>query len=139
MIVAGGNRGGSPNDTLVFATTAPARNQASLQKEGLNRIRVVPNPYYSRSSYELSNFNRIIKFINMPEQATVRIYDLSGHLIRTLRKTDATTSILEWDIQNENRLPIASGIYVYHVEVPGAGSTVGRLIVFMEKERLQNF
>ena len=118
---------------------SPARNQASLQREGLNRIRVVPNPYYSRSSYELSNFNRIIKFINMPEQATVRIYDLSGHLIRTLRKTDATTSILEWDIQNENRLPIASGIYVYHVEVPGAGSTVGRLIVFMEKERLQNF
>ena len=111
----------------------------ALQKSKLDKIRVVPNPYYSRSSYELSTFNKIIKFINMPEQATVRIYDLSGHLIRTLQKTDQASSILEWDIQNENRLPIASGVYVFHVDVPGAGSTVGRLVVFMEKERLQNF
>src|SRR6185436_18901175 len=98
----------------------------------------VANPYYARSSYELSGFNRIIKFMNMPEQATVKIYNLSGHLIRTLRKTDQSSSILEWDVQNENRLPIASGVYIYHVDVPGAGSTIGRLVVFMEKEQLSN-
>jgi hypothetical protein len=139
IIQEGGNQTGTPNDTLVFNTSAPAQNLTSLQKSKLDRIRVVPNPYYSRSSYELSGFNRIIKFMNMPEQATVRIYDLAGHLVRTLRKTDQATSILEWDIQNENRLPVASGIYIYHVDVPGAGSTVGRLVVFMEKEQLQNF
>jgi hypothetical protein len=137
--LAGGNRKGTPNDTLVFTSSAPARNQTSLQKAGLARIRVVPNPYYSRSSYELSSFNRIIKFMNMPEQATVRIYDLAGHLVRTLEKTDATSSILQWDVTNENRLPVASGIYVYQVDVPKAGSTVGRLVVFMEKEQLRNY
>ena len=139
IIAAGGNVKGTSNDTLVFTTSAPARNQLALQKERLDRIRVVPNPYYSRSSFELSPFNRIIKFMNMPEQAKVRIYDLAGHLIRTLEKTDASSSILQWDITNENRLPVASGIYVYHVEVPNVGSTVGKLIVFMEKERLQNY
>jgi len=139
IMVAGGNRRGTTNDTLVVATTAPPRNLVALQQAALNKIRVVPNPYYSRSSYELSSFNRIIKFINMPETATIRIYDLAGHLVRTLRKTDQASSIIEWDVQNENRLPVASGIYVYHVDVPGAGSTVGRLVVFMEKERLVNF
>ena len=99
---------------------------------------MVPNPYYSRSTYELSSFNRIIKFVNMPERATVRIYDLSGHLIRTLQKTDASSSILQWDVSNENQLPVASGIYIYQIDVPNAGSTIGRLVVFMEKERLQN-
>jgi hypothetical protein len=139
IVVSGGDRHGTPNDTLVFTTSAPAKNVTSLQKQNLDRVRVVPNPYYARSSYELSGFNRIIKFMNMPEQATVKIYNLSGHLIRTLRKTDQSSSILEWDVQNENRLPIASGVYIYHVDVPGAGSTIGRLVVFMEKEQLSNF
>ena len=138
IIVDSGNRPGTSNDTLVFTTQSPARNQVALQKSGLDRIRVVPNPYYSRSTYELSAFNRIIKFVNMPEQAMVRIYDLSGHLVRTLRKTDASSSILQWDVSNENRLPVASGIYIYQIDVPNAGSTTGRLVVFMEKERLQN-
>jgi hypothetical protein len=139
VIQAGGNRTGTANDTLVFTTAQPARGVVALQQSKLDNIRVVPNPYYSRSSYELSPFNRIIKFINMPEAATVRIYDLAGHLVRTLQKTDPNSSILEWDIQNSNRLPVASGVYVYHVEVPGAGNTVGRLVVFMEKERLSTF
>jgi hypothetical protein len=36
-------------------------------------------------------------------------------------------------------LPVGSGVYVYHVEVPNVGDTVGRLVVFMEKERLNDF
>ena len=34
---------------------------------------------------------------------------------------------------------IGSGVYIYHVDAPGAGSTFGRMVVFMEKERLNNF
>jgi hypothetical protein len=99
----------------------------------------VPNPYYAHSAYELSSLNRIIKFVNMPEAATVRIYNLAGDLVRTLRKENSPSSILEWDLLTENRLPVASGVYVYHVEVPGAGQTIGKLVVFVEKERLSNF
>jgi hypothetical protein len=129
----------STNDSLVFTTTAPARGLTDLQQARKDAIRVVPNPYYARSTYELSPFNRIVKFMNMPETATVRIFNLAGQLVRTLRKTDAVSSILEWDLENENRLPVASGVYVYHVDIPGAGSTTGRLVVFMEKERLLTF
>lgn len=134
-----GDQPGTSNDTLVFTTQAPARGVTALQQDGLNRIRAVPNPYYARSTYELSPFNRIVKFMNMPGQATVRIFNLSGQLVRTIKKTDETSSIVEWDLENENRLPVASGVYVFHIEVPGAGSTTGRLVVFMEKERLLTF
>ena len=75
----------------------------------------------------------------MPETATIKIFNLAGDLVRTLRKTDASSSIIEWDLLTENRLPVASGVYVYHIDVPGAGSTMGKLVVFMEKERLSNF
>ena len=81
----------------------------------------------------------ISKTVNLPETATIRIFSLSGQLVRTLHKTDPTSSMLDWDLQNENQLPVASGVYVYHVEAPGAGESIGRLVVFMEKERLNNF
>jgi len=128
-----------PNDVYAFNTSKLVRGNAELAKQGMDRIRVVPNPYYNRSRYELSQFNRIVRFINMPERATVRIYSLSGQLIRTLEKTDPTNSVLNWDVQTENRLPVASGVYVYHVDAPGVGTIVGRLVVFMEKERLNTF
>ena len=128
-----------PNDVYVFNTSKLVRGNAALAKQGLDRIRVVPNPYYNRSSYELSQFNRVMRFINLPERATVKIFSLSGQLVRTLEKTDPTVSVLNWDLQTENRLPVASGVYVYHVDAPGVGTIFGRLVVFMEKERLNTF
>jgi hypothetical protein len=127
------------NDVYDFCTSPLVRSNASLEKSALDRIRVVPNPYYMRSAYELNQFSRIVRFVNLPENATVRIFNLAGHLVRTLRKTDVTTSILQWDLQTERQLPVGSGIYIYHVDVPGVGSTVGRIAVFMERERLNNF
>ena len=130
---------GTPNDTIRFGTRTLVRGNAALARTGLDRIRVVPNPYYNRSRYELSQFSRVMRFINLPEIATVRIFSLSGQLVRILRKTDPTVSQLDWDLQTENRLPVASGVYVYHVEAPGVGTIFGRLVVFMEKERLNTF
>jgi hypothetical protein len=139
FVIMVGDRPATPNDTLVFTTSKAVSGDPTLQRANLNRIRAVPNPYYAHSAYELSSLNRVMKFVNMPEQATVRIYNLAGELIRTLRKTDAASSILEWDLLTENRLPVASGVYVYHVDVKGAGQTFGKLVVFVEKERLSNF
>jgi hypothetical protein len=60
-------------------------------------------------------------------------------MVRTLRKTDATNSVYTWDVETENGLPVASGVYVYHIDAPGVGTTYGRLVVFMEKERLNTY
>jgi hypothetical protein len=133
-----GNVVATSNDTLRFTTSGPLKNQVALQKAGLDKIRVVPNPYYAHSTYELSSLNRVVKFINLPETATIRIYNLAGDLVQTLHKTDQSSSLLEWDLLTTNRLPVASGVYVYHIEVPGAGSTTGKMVIFMEKERLSN-
>lgn len=127
------------NDVYVFSTSALAQNNSALAKANLNRVRAVPNPYYAHSAYELNQFSRKIRFVNMPEQCTVRIFNLSGQLVRTLRKTDASTSILEWDVETESALPVGSGVYIFHVEAPNVGEYVGRMVVFMEKERLNSF
>ena len=68
----------------------------------------------------------------------MRIYNLAGDLVRTLQKSD-TSSMLTWDLETSNGLPVASGIYVFHVDAPNVGSKVGKVAIFMEKERLNNF
>jgi hypothetical protein len=127
------------NDIYDISTTQLARGNTSVATGKLSAIRVVPNPYYNRSTYELNQFARVVRFMNMPEQATVRIFNLSGQLVRTLQKTNTTSSILDWDLLTSSQLPVASGIYIYHVEAPGVGTTFGRMVVFMEAERLNNF
>ncbi len=127
-----------PNDEFVFGTTAIQRGNTALAKSKLNMVRAVPNPYYAHSRYELNQFNRVVRFTNLPERCTIRLFNLSGELVRTLEKTDGNTSILDWDLLTENRLPVASGVYIYHVDSPGVGSTYGRLVVLMEKERLNS-
>ena len=128
-----------PNDVYSFNTSALVRGNSALAKGRLDAIRVVPNPYYSRSRYELSQFNRIVRFMNLPETCTIRIFNLAGDLVRTLHKTDITSSVLTWDLETENQLPVGSGVYIYHIDAGASGSTFGRMVVFMEKERLNNF
>jgi hypothetical protein len=130
---------GKPNDVFSFQTTAPTLDNSALARANLSKIRVVPNPYYTRSSYELNQFARQIRFMNLPATCTIRIFDLAGDLVRTLHKDDASTSLLTWDVNTESALPVASGVYIYQVDAPGVGQTHGRMIVFMEKERLNNF
>jgi hypothetical protein len=101
-------------------------------------VRAVPNPYYAHSAYEQNQFSRKIRFLNCPAQCTIRIYNLAGQLVRTLTKNDPTTSVVEWDVQTANDLPVGSGIYIAHVDSP-AGASIVRVVVFMEKERLNNF
>jgi hypothetical protein len=118
------------NDVFQFDTTPLVRNDLGAARGGLDDIRVVPNPYRYESRYDRPG-GRVVRFINMPEQAVVRIFNLGGGRVRTLVKSDPG-SVLEWDLLTEHGKRLASGIYVYYIEVPGNVGTVhGRLAVLV--------
>lgn len=60
----------------------------------------------------------------MPEKATIKIYTLDGALVKTINKNDTKTTFVDWDIKNEKGIPIASGMYLVHVNIPDVGETV---------------
>ncbi len=130
------NNPSDSNDIFSFTTPKIIFDNKELAESKLEDIRVVPNPYFGHSSYEITQFNRIIKFINLPEKCKIRIFNLAGVLIRTLEKDDPSTSIATWDVLTENRLTPASGIYIYHIEAEGIGQITGKMAIFVEKERL---
>jgi hypothetical protein len=127
-------------DVYEFLYPLPGQMVGSEVDNDLSRIRAVPNPYLTHSAYETSQFNRMVKFTHLPNvRVTVRIFNLAGDLVRTLVRTDVTQAELTWDLLNENQLPVASGVYIYHVDAPGVGSTVGRMAVFLEREKINFF
>lgn len=120
------------------ASYEPSFSQASAAAD-INLIQAVPNPYFGANAYERNQLNRIMRFTNLPTQATLRIFNLAGQLIRTLRKDDATSTTADWDLQNESSIPVSSGMYIVHVDIPGIGTKVLKVAVIMSEERLDNF
>ncbi len=120
------------------ATKASATD--SYKNEILEAISVVPNPYYSYSTYEtLSQLETKVRFINVPANSVISIYTVDGTLVRRLGPTPASTTTYDWDLHNHNGIPIAGGMYLIHVEVPNIGERVIKWFGTMRPVDLNSF
>jgi len=99
------------------------KSQTSLLKSALEEVNVVPNPYYSQSGYEFDQLDNTVKFTNLPENCTITIYNTNGTLIRRYFKA-SPDKYLDWDLTNQVGVPIASGVYIIHIEVPNVGERI---------------
>jgi hypothetical protein len=120
-------------DSFTFTTSAA---MYSATEGGLDAINVVPNPFYLRGPYDPAIGNYQIQFTHLPEACTITIYNLAGDYIAEIDKNDASP-FANWNLQSENRIPVASGIYIYVVDAPGFGQKIGKMAVFYEQEVLR--
>ncbi len=121
---------------MTFSYTEPAPVQSTaLGQQSINKITVFPNPYYCINSAETSRFNKFVTFTNMPPAATVRIFNLAGQLCVTLQKNDPST-FFQWNLLNKVNYPVASGMYIAYIEVPGVGTKVLKMAIIQEQELL---
>ena len=127
-----------PLYTFSTEDVATRVNEVTVLEEMLEEISVVPNPYYAYSQYETNKLDNRVKIVNLPEVCTVRIYNLSGTLIRTYDKADPLTYV-DWDLKNEANVPIAGGVYIIHVDVPGVGQAIRKWFGVMRPVDLDNF
>jgi hypothetical protein len=111
----------------------------AAEDDDLTRVHTVPDPYYVTSGFETTTTDKVIRFVNLPTQAIIRIYSSSGVLVRVLTHnslqrgaSDQDVTVLggeeTWDVRNRNNQVVASGVYFYHIEAGGA-RRVGRFTV----------
>lgn len=110
----------------------------SVLDDNLEKINIVPNPYYAISEYETSAIDNVAKLINLPENCNIKIYNMSGTLVRSYNKSDPT-NYLDWDLKNSVGIPIASGVYIIHIEVPNVGEKILKWFGVMRPVDLNNF
>ncbi len=102
---------------------------AEATSTDLQRVHTVPDPYYVTSGFEQGTDNKIIKFVNLPANAIIRIYSSSGVLVALMEHNSTTFGGDEtWNVRNRNNQVVASGVYFYHVEA-GNARRVGRFTV----------
>ena len=129
----------------------PAPN--STENDGSN-VYVVPNPYIGGSSFDGRRENddkgdksKRIWFVNLPQRANVKIFNLSGDLIDQFRHEGAyeediitvskagslgitAESIHAWDLLSENNQIIAPGVYLFSVKNLKTGDVnVGKFVL----------
>lgn len=116
----------------VGSNTIQVVPHASISTSSLSEVKVVPNPYVVASGWE-QNDEKQIQFTHLPVEATIRILNTSGELVKTIHHNSNNAiapCIAIWNLKNENQQLVAPGLYFYHVESPN-GSTSGKFIVVL--------
>ncbi len=125
-----------PMYTFNTNSISTSMNNTAQATTDLDKINVVPNPYFAYDDYERNQLDNRIKIVNLPSKCLVTIFDMSGTVIRQFNvdksgitlprgstaglNTDAKTS-LDWDLKNFAGIPIAGGVYLIHVKADGLG------------------
>jgi hypothetical protein len=118
-----------PGLRLVATVRAPAVVDDTLEVD-LTLVHTVPDPYYVTTALEATANDKTLQIVNLPNQAIVRIYSVSGILVQILEHNDpAGGGTVEWDLRNRNNQVVASGVYFYHVETATGQQVTGRFTV----------
>ena len=98
-----------------------AQTNVTLVSAGYGSILVLPNPWRANQPN-----GRQITFDHLPDNATVKIFTVSGHLVKT-PPTFSNKAI--WDLTTNSGDLAASGLYIYLVKTPDGQSTHGKLAI----------
>lgn len=96
----------------------------SSHKADLSEVFAYPNPAIRHEQFDG------IRFANLTQQATIKVYNVSGRYVNTIEEKDGDGGV-EWDLRDVERKRLKPGIYIYHVttEEEGVEEFVGKLSV----------
>jgi hypothetical protein len=126
--------------TFKFSTSeiSSKKQNAEASKSALDKINIVPNPYYGHSEYEHTQLENYVKITNLPERCIITIFTPSGNVVRQFNK-DNSDAFLQWDLKNSYNISISSGMYIIHINVPGTGEKIIKWFGSMRPVDLNSF
>ena len=124
-------------DFLAFEINTYDSLDVDSLKNTMKNIKVVPNPYVATNvmepavSNQFLNQRRRLLFTNIPAQATIKIFTVSGILVDEISVNNPSErGTIHWDMLTREGLEIAAGMYIYHVEAAATGDQkIGKFAV----------
>ena len=104
-------------------------------KVDLDLVRVVPNPYRGSNVMEPNvrqglHQRRRLMFTHIPAQCKITIFTVNGYKVKEMFVENAPSDgKVIWDMQSDEGLQIAYGLYIYKVDAPGVGEKIGKFAV----------
>ncbi len=125
------------DDYLTFTINSYDDIDADSLAKTMDNIRVVPNPYVATNvmepavSNQFLNQRRSLMFTNVPAQALIKIFTISGVLVDEISINNSPEKgIVHWDMLTREGLEIAAGMYLFHIEALATGDQkIGKFAV----------
>ncbi len=127
-----------PGDVRRFTVRSIELTNPVAAKAEVAKVNVFPNPYYGVNTSELRRETRFVTINHLPKVAKIRIFNLAGHLVNTISK-DSPSQFINWDLMNHKGLPVASGIYLLHIDMGDLGVKILKSAIIMEQQFLDNY
>jgi hypothetical protein len=109
-----------PLESSIYANRAKTRFYTTLKPMpadyDLSKIAVVPNPFYVSSGLDNVGDRKMIQFVNLPAECTIRIFTLRGDLVKTIHHNNPSSGVAKWNQISEYGQYVKSGMYFYKVE-----------------------
>ena len=87
----------------------------AVTDEEMDKIKVVPNPYFVHSKYNETQFSRKLMFANLPQHCTITIFTVTGEKVKEVLHDDNSGNEF-WNLRTDNNQEVAPGLYLYTVE-----------------------
>jgi len=123
------NPGGSLESSMFWTRTTQAAYLRRAQVNDMDSIRVVPNPYNSRSTrlQYLGDPDKIM-FLNIPGECTIRIFTERGDLIKTIKHNNGSGDE-SWNSNTDYGQVVVSGVYIVVFETPDKRQAIRKMVI----------
>jgi len=105
----------SGNYEIFYKRYGPAPITDALKEKYLL---VCPNPFYPQEEAEVKIFCKLPSFFGRGNPTTLRIYNIAGELVKTLKESEYLTPMLHcliWDGSDDRGREVPSGIYLAYL------------------------
>lgn len=129
----------------VFRVTTVAFNKTK-STYNLDNIRVVPNPYLIRASWDRNKYQHKIWFQGLPSKCKIKIFTVSGLLVDTIIHDESTFKAMAdrsefagpgahvWDFCSKSKegkksTIVANGLYIFLVTTDDGKQKIGKFAI----------
>ncbi|MEZ4763052.1 MAG: hypothetical protein R3C26_07600 [Calditrichia bacterium] len=79
-------------------------------------MRIVPNPYVRKAEdFNFTEDDNQLLFVNLPPYCTLRIFTVTGDLVKTIDHQSGSADE-KWDQITESNQYVASGVYILQID-----------------------
>ncbi len=131
-----------PGAKVIVSIDSVDYDNTKYTDDMMDKIRIVPNPYYITHQAQASPYDGKIYFTRLPKRATINIYTVTGDLVRTIEHDEFTSPEPDkataeiWDLLTKNRQRVQSQTFVAVITTPDGAQTVQKFSVVVGGFRL---
>ncbi|MFQ6674096.1 MAG: T9SS type A sorting domain-containing protein, partial [Fidelibacterota bacterium] len=108
-------------DIYTFTASGLEAASGDQVRDQLSALNVFPNPYFGNNPEETNLSGRFVTFTHLGAgHHVIRIFTLSGTLVKKIEQENMDendpSNLIRWDLQNSAGNPVASGMYIAHVQ-----------------------